>query len=358
VASPRLLLLVASVACAGCAEIIGADFDVEPLPPAAGVGGAGGGGGGGGGAGEAGGAGPCPEGATVIASAAPHPFGIAVGTEYVIWTEDGRVRRARKDGTGEPELVQGDLAGPNRIEVEDDVAYFTVLGSGAGTPDGALWHVDLHSGVADEIAGGITTGIGIAVRDGIVYLATGASVDGGNPILVFDTNEVGAVPTTFVSAPNGAGFLAAGEDALYGSSSIAGAPYHVWKKAYGEPPGTAPTQAVEVAAPVSVVRIASGLPLYSAYDLGPIDRYAADLTVAPFELVPPTNQLADMVVAGEWLYYADFAAGELRRVGLGGGTRELVATLSNVNGLASDGEFVYAAQNQPEGAVCRFEVAP
>ncbi|NUP12849.1 MAG: hypothetical protein HOW73_42970 [Polyangiaceae bacterium] len=346
-----LFLVVGITIHTGCADIIGAEFDVDPIAEDGGAPSSGGGGGTGGTTDGGGGqsSGYCPDGAVEVAAGAPYPYGIAVGDDYVIWTESDRVSRALKDGSSEPEVVQDGLVRPSRITVEGNHAYFADPGD---ADDGTVWSVDLDTGEPHLLASGLRGPQGITVRDGIVYFTTVGAKGSGSPIMQIDSTLPGSNPAQFLVAPAGAGFLEAGEDALYGSSSLGG-PFFVWKKDYQDMGNEQPTIAVPVEVGVSVVRLTGSLPIYAAYPSGPIARYQEDLS-QPLPLVLETSQMADITVAGDWVYFAEFGTGTIGRVLVAGGTPKTVATMTNVNGMASDGEAIYFTQFQPGGSVCRL----
>lgn len=381
--------LVVTAALAGCEAVIGADFDVEPLPGATGgaatsssssttssaassgggEGGSGGGSAGGGGAG----AGECPRDADVIVDLDRFPWGITVDATHVYWsspTHDpsdpaGAIRRAPKNG-GVVETLADEEAEPNRVIVAGDHVYWTSTGHPAGegalrfarrTPEGEPLEPS-HDG-----ATGLDTPIGLATHAGQVYFvnrepATGQ--DEPSPSMRVERVPIGELETQRVvhgHVPRAPVLLAADANGVFGAST--GPDASIWRLDHEIDEG--PLEAVVLreaeASPDAALALGEGFVVVTSQTTGRVDRYNAFGDVLP--LATGMSQPADVRYAAGWFYFAEYAGGRIRRVRADGGQVECVVEgQPNVNGLAVDGERLYFTLHEREGSVRSVALPP
>ncbi len=328
---------------AGCAELIGAEFDVDPLP----------GGGGAGGSSNT----VCPDGSLELARGLSSPWGIAIGNETVVWTEagSGKVQRTKRDGSEPTVLVHDLMESPNRIVADSSHAYWTETGT-AETGSGRVWRAPLAGGPAEVLADGLDAPFGIVVDFGVVYYTTRlGGEDGFHDVYRIDTNTAPMTPILTVQAPPNPLFLARGPGVLYGTSEAV--PSYVWSHADGDPPEQ--VTALQVTFEPAVIQRYDDRLLVGSLTDSRLMILDTALTQASL-MVDAVPQMADVLVRGGFVYYASFGGGYVDRLTLpvGGTPERFVAGARSPNGLAADELGVYFTLHFEGGAVCRKDVVP
>jgi hypothetical protein len=344
------------VAAVGCADIIGAEFDVDPL----------GAGGNSTTSSGTGGSGPsaCPPGATDLVIA-DKPYGIAAGRSgdaagWVYFTElastGPRVRRIRSDGSAPPELVAEGLERPSRIVVNESYAYFPDAGTDGGQ-NGRILRASIATNEVVTLVEDLRSPHGIAVDSENVYFTTGAEQDQDSFVYSHPAAGAPGAIVPFALAPKGTIFLAiagdGGSNKVFGTTEVA--PPRVWFKGIDD--GLPPDQIVDLDTtamefrPSTVRARQNGVVVVSFRD-GKAMTFDLNLEHSG-PLGDGMGQLGDLAVEGEVAYWADFSEGLLWKNGAYGGTKIPLFSLPNANGVASDGQALYVAQHQDSGAICR-----
>jgi hypothetical protein len=346
-----------AIALSGCAQIVGAHFDVEPAGKGGGGAGAAGGAGGGGGAG-----GSVPK--TELARD-ELPFDVAVDDTYVYWTasgptqgmnSNGRVSRTRKDGTGPVEPIAQNQADPNRILLSSTHVYWTNTGT---TVPGSVQRAAKGGGLVEVLAAPLGVPIGLDLDESRSFLYVASHDDAPSPpeqvIYRIDVSKSPAVKVPFAYVPSGASFVKLVGSDVWGTSVDAG---QIWSvpKADGM---TMPTPVK----PTSPIPFASANALATAGGrlvVAPLGGNGDVLAITPPATTTPIGNCsggcADVAIDAVWGYWSDTVKGTISRAPLAGGPVEVVATdLPLVNGIAVDAEWIYFAQGTSNGVVGRVK---
>ena len=357
VRSKLAFVLLGHLMLAGCAQIVGANFDVELAK--------GNGGSGGHAAGGAGGATP----KTILATD-DFPFDIEVDDTFVYWTAwgatpghnvGGAVRRTRKDGSGPVETIAPGLADPNRLTLDDTFVYWT--NTGTAEVKGSVMRAPKAGGNAEVLASDIVFPIGIVVdrSAGFVYFTTHEQTIPTQDIVY--RIDVGSKPpgskTPFAYVPQGAAILALQSTALWGTSDSSGIVWNVPKQDALSVPVVNPLPLTGIAIP-SVNAIAAVEGRLVVNSLGATDGYVWSIKPpgGATKVSPCTVGCADVALDASHAYWADGFTGEVSRAPPDGGPAERIAKVPSVNGVTVDADFVYYAQYTLGGVVGRAPKIP
>ncbi|MFO0755075.1 MAG: hypothetical protein U0359_01180 [Byssovorax sp.] len=320
---------------AGCADLIGADFDVHPADAGAG---AGGGGGGGGSCADA----HCVE---VFAEHQAYPWDVLVRDGAVYWTvagttpSNGAVMKKSAAG-GDPITLAGGLNAPNRVAVGAGYVWWT-----------------------SYVAGG-----------GVLRVAAG-----------------GGEPEVFITEPGGAlGLLIEGDEVYYTAGG------RVRRRAVAAGPGEGEVISGEHNAPSLLVSDGRYLYFGEFFDPGQVIRLdpatKEEMVLATGQANPDGMALASekylvfanaaddgsinlvdvnkgepgvikahqsmpttVAIGGDFVYWPSFGAGTVSRVlwGTSGTITTIAAGQASPNGLTLDETHVYWTNFDPDGAVMR-----
>lgn len=336
-APPVALLLF----CAGCADLIGANFDVEPLPS---TGGAGAGGDGAGGAVEI---------ETIWEG--DYPWDVVVSGAFVTWSSSGGpgpggILRWPKSG-GAVQVYTPSYRGANRIVDDGTELFFT--GSGPDPADFVVGRCNNVTLSCETLAQPSGSPIGITLDAKNVYFTEAPST------LQVVTKESGDPVATYSVPVDTSQILLHGQH-LWGTS-IAGD--QVWWVMLPLPPSGEALPLVSAAMPA-----ANGLCPYDS-NVVVAGGFTLDAKVSHFgnfssatDLAINQAQVADLTSDSLHIYWATFGDGRVSRVAKVGGTpKVLVSGEDSANGVAVDESYLYFTRFAPQaagGAVRRVSLVP
>lgn len=372
---PLVALLLAG-ALAGCEALIGADFDVEPAP--AGEGGAGGGsagsttatsatttstttGGGDGGGTSSTGAGGCPTDADAIAEGERMPWDVVVDETHVYWSSpgipatatNGEIRRRRKDGSGDVEVLAADQAQPNRLLVAGAYLYWTATGTSGS--DGAVRFVDRAApGEVSTAAEGLAVPIGLAAHDDAVFFVDRHDLD-VDGTLHMRANRALLGETTyapFAAVPRFPTMIAVGEGVLFGGSLEDNDTGVLWTVALDDTQSVASRVNDTGALPDAGLAHGGGAFAVTSVAEGRLDLYNRYGNVVRAGEANTFGAPADVTFADGWFYFAEYGGGTIWRMSTTSAAPECVVTgQPTVNGVAADDDRLYFTLHSEGGAV-------
>jgi hypothetical protein len=311
-------IAASAVLAAGCAEIIGADFDVRAAECAAP---------------------PCP---VVLADQQDMPYGLAAADGYVYWTAkssgpgEGKVMRVSRDG-GEPQELAGGQGAPNRIVVRGGYVYWT-----DSTNPGAVRRIAADgSGGADDVATNQDTPIGIAVDDEHVYWASNDGTIQRVPLSLADTEPPFA---TGVPKP---GLLAIDEFYVYWTEYTSEGRVQRGQKSDGAATPIAQDQLF----PNGIAVAPEDVFFATADAIQAVDKSGA----GPRILAPAQQRPAEVATDGAFVYWANYEGGTVMRASAGGDVLEVLASgQPSPNGVALDADYIYWATLVQGGRVFKL----
>ncbi len=352
--------LVASAGGAGaCAQLIGADFDVQGTGGAGGEGGkststsatatsTGAGSGGAGGGGNGGGPAtcdglPCPQ---VIADHLDLPWGIAVRGGFVYWAVAGeelgagKVMRASVAG-GAPQTLAVGLRSPDQLFVDDQHVYWT-----SNVADGAVERILVDgSGAVEVIVAHQAFPVGIVGDAENIYFTTADGYVKSHP-LAAGAPDAPVVLSGSHASPSvlalGAGslfFAEFGDEGGVFRLPLGGGDEITLATLQNHPNGVVVSGQVYF-----TTTNAQGDVRQIGVDGGPLSVFATG-----------QNQPAGITADATHVYWANYGDGTIRRLKKVGGTPETLATgQKSPNGIAVDETAIYWTNFEIDSAVMKL----
>lgn len=297
----------------GCADVIGADFDVE---------------------------------SETVASGLSYPKALVVGGGYIYATlsgasdTDGKIMRFALDGSGSQTIADGQN-GPDQLVLDGGYVYWTQRG---GYQSVRRARVDGSGGV-QAVVTELTGGVGIVVQDGRGYFTSAGGVRS------FDTQTIGGASTVLASGLSAPALVATDGKDLFVTE-------------YGMNGGVArlPLAGGNVAHVVTGLAQTAGLAVRggACYYGGahPDGRGLVGALRTSDDanelLVDGTGVPAQVLADDAFVYWASFGDGRILKIALAGGNAiEIAKNQVSPNGLAIDDTFVYWAELSASGAIKR-----
>lgn len=340
-------LTAALLLVAGCADLIGAEFDVVPADPA-GTGGTGGAGGTdnpttsspAGGSGGAGAAGACGERCSILATQELWPAAIDADDEYVYWTsldlEQGAIRRARIDGSGMVETLAANLPKPNRVVVSETHVYWT--NTGTERQPGSLMRVSKNGGEPETLVSGVPFAQALALDDdarGVddVYFA-------GSETLHRWSEPTGHVELLGPTTLHAISLMSLSSQYVFGTSVLETG--GVWRINRTNLPEEINLLQQPLAFANGIAATEVGVFVATFQEDGAVWSVGEDLNVAPKLQKAGLSSPAVLVYDDEYLYWTLFGDGRLMRMTAAGGTATaLLEGQTNINGLVVRGKKAF-----------------
>ncbi len=334
---------------AGCAQIVGANFDVASESATGGHGGTAstttstsGLGGGGSDTGP------------IVLAMEVNPFDIEVSGDHVYWTAagaspgTGAVRRIAKDGSGAVEDLAINLTAPNRLLVSNGYVYF----SENDATNGAVMRVSTTLPFKVEpVALNYPNPVGLAIDGDTLYFTTFVPGAIQNTSLVYRVKITPAIglPEAFVQVLGGPAFLAVQGSFLWGTSPPSGL---LWQVPLNAPP-IANAQAVFPIADVNALfAVPNGVICGQSKSNGSVFFVPG---VGQIEVATTQNTVAEVAGDSAFVYWAEFGGGHIWRGGYAGGTPKLVTDAPNANGLTLDDDSIYFTEYANDGAILKIK---
>jgi hypothetical protein len=338
---------------AGCAQIIGADFDVHEATPGKDAGAPDGNTVSDGSAG--GDAGPDAACATadcieVLADHLEYPWDITVHEGYAYWTVQGSVSDAGigtgkvmrvSTGGGKAEELAGGLRMPNRIVVTDDYVFWT-----STIADGGVQRLRSTGGPAELYVAEAGGALGLAV-DAVNVYWTAEGVVKGSPL-----GQASGSATVLTQPRVAPGLMAGDGQYLYFGEFTTGG--SIFK--------------LDPMVPMGEVALATGLDTPNGLAIAGAYLAFATFTVnGTIQQVNRTSGGANVLKSGQdmpttvafsapFVYWPAFGGGTINKVLLG--TSGSIVTLAekqrSPNGIAVDDTHVYWTNYDPDGTVVRM----
>jgi hypothetical protein len=341
---------VVGLVLGGCADLIGANFDVEPLPATGAAGGSGGSGGEAGSPAGAGGSGGA-EGPETLWEG-DYPWDIVASGTYVTWSSaggagPGGIYRRPKAG-GPVERYQLSLPGTDRLIEDGGELYFTVSGPANKFAVGRCFDATVSCEVLVEPD---QQPKGLAGEPGYIYYTYGSST-------VKRREKSAPFAEVSYTVPVGTSQLLVHGNRLWGTAFKSNQVW--WASLPLSDPWVFQVDSAEMTspnglAPYNEVVAAGGLSVR-----GQIAHFGNPTSATL--LATDQNQVADLTSRGQFLYWATFGDGKLSRISsMGGGTVQLLLEGEpSANGVAVDETHLYFTRYLPGdsgGAVRRVPLS-
>jgi hypothetical protein len=311
------LLALTLVAASGCAEVIGADFDVVPLPATSGV--------------------------EVLV---PHhyPFDVGVDATHVYWTAASEDIAARgiwrvPKGGGEVEQIAGGTF-PNRLVVTDTLVYWS--DSGDEMIAGSIWRWAKSAAAPPEpVAEGIRGALGVAVLDHWLWFSSNEPSMTGEGQLIYrvDLDVMPFAPEPYAVLPGVLTFVAVHGPALWALSTDA---VFVMSASENDSLPLAP-EPIALEAPNGLALVDHNLAFVGQIRGAGSGVHAVRSDGTSTLRAPDQGDVGAIAIDGiEQVYWAAFSAGQLARTRVDVGPVEAIAPDQPfINGVAIDDERVF-----------------
>lgn len=348
----------ACASIAGCAELVGASFDVVPDDGTSSSSSSSTGGGGGAG----GGLGPGVE----LLVAIDYASDIAVEQEqvyYTVWREmpgeGGGVYRVPADGSAEPVRLSDDAIFANRVLLHGSHVYWTETGSGPGA--GRVQRVPKLGGDVETLAE-VDYPLGLTVHGDALYFSSREN-DANESVPVLDPIEPVAItdlfrvdldplgePRLHARVPRGVGLLSADDTWIWGADLYDDVAVRVRAEPWDDGGGSVePGEWYRISFPSQVYAVPGANGIDSTPGLTIVGSYRpegglyrvghqaeAQLTIGG------QAGVADVVLSGGRVYWANFDSDEIRSaVPVGGSEIVHARGQFGANGVAVDDGWIY-----------------
>lgn len=306
----------------GCADVLGADFDVHAACET------------------------CDAGPVVLAEGLDHPKSVAVAGGFVFWveTEAGRVMKVPVDG-GPPALVSADERSPNQIAAGGGFVYWT----NSDLSQGSVRRVAAEGGPAEDVAPDQGVALGIGVDGTRVYWTTQV----GKSLRAADLDSLPSGGTALASDIGSPSLLALDSaDVYFSAFGDTGGIHRAAKD------GSSAVRVID--APwANAVTLFGDQVCWTTFRGGQGDEVVAcvgkdgnGLNQIPGDRDQPTGLVSD----GERLYWGELGAGAIMRGEMFATPEVLADGQSGPNGLAIDGDTLYWANYVAQGTIVKMKL--
>ncbi|MFO0593253.1 MAG: hypothetical protein U0441_37270 [Polyangiaceae bacterium] len=305
----------------GCADLVGADFDVHPA---------------------------CETCAVVVADGVDHPKSVAVTDGWLFWVESlesGRVMKMPLEG-GPPVLIASGEPSPNQIAAGGGYVYWTNTTSDA---TGGVRRVKASGGDVEDVAKGRVAALGVAVDDTHVYW-TEQGTQSVRSLAFGDIPGEGAVLADSLDQPS----LVTVNDKYIAFTAIGatGGLYTYSKN--GSEGGK-----VADAPGANAVTLLDSVVCWTTFFAGTSKE---DVSCVGFdgegrmEIAGERDEPTGLVSDGTRLYWGELGAGAIFQAEPYGAPKKIAEGQSGPNGLTLDGDTLYWANYTSSGSLVKLKI--